>query len=461
MKQLLSAQGDSVLIWDIETDHSVRTIKGHSDWIQAASYSSDGNYILTAADNNVRIWNARGDFLLYSLRGAGGVLDAKISPDNQTIAASFGDRYIRFLDIGKVSGQVLNGKDGWSGTDITVTNLGDTLCYISKKLTYSSDGLYLANACSDECIRIWKAKNGELYRKLVCHERFRNEPYMMSFSKDGGKLAAIYNGFIKAIKVWNIDKGEELKSRVYPNNCYWESISFSPDSKQITLTRGDSVIYVWNWDKDIMDSIVINEYARNAIFSPNGKHIAIAAKDIIIIDSQSHKIVKTIKRNSGDYSLSYSLDGRYILSSDYNAVIIWDVKNGSKNKTLENESSGFVDIQFTPDENFVWANSNTHFIVWDVETRQIVYTRKFERRFSDNVEWQTIRPDGTKSGSTSGYIPTYIAITPCSGQYAYTDGTSVKLWEWPSIEELKNRVRMRFKHRKLTPEERKLYYLDD
>lgn len=475
IKHLLSIQENSVVVWDIETDEAIKTIKGHSDWIEATSYSSDGKYILTAADNTVKIWNATGDFLLYSMSGTGGILDAKISPDNKTIVASFGDKYIRILETENSPANVLNGNDGWDGESNIVTNLGDTLSYKNGILTYSPDGLYIANACSDECIRIWNAKTGEFYRKLVCRERYRDEPHLMAFSKDGKKIAAIYSGFIKAIKVWDIDKGEELTSRAYPNNYFWESIAFSPDSKQITLTHGDSVVYVWNWDKDIVDSIKIEGTANNAIFNPSGKHIAIATNnvvdrqsnkkektyDVIIVDYQSHRILKTIKRRSGDYTLSYSQDGKYILSSDYNTVVIWDVENGKKYKTLENEKNGFVDTHFSPDEKYVWANSNNHFVVWDVETRQIICSQQFERRFSDNVEWKTICPDGTITGGISGYIPTYTAITPNGGQYAYTDGTSIRIWNWPSLKELMDRVRMRFKHRKLTPEERKMYYLDD
>lgn len=476
IKHLLSIQENSVVVWDIETDEAIKTIKGHSDWIEATSYNSDGKYILTAADNTVRIWNAKGDSLLYLLTGTGGVLDAKISPDSKTIVASFGDKYIRILETGNSQAKVLDGSDGWDGVNKIVTNLGDTLCYKNGILTYSPDGLYIANACSDECIRIWNAKTGEFYRKLVCRERYRDEPQLMAFSKDGKKIAAIYSGFIKAIKVWDIDKGEELTSRAYPNNYFWESIAFSPDSKQITLTHGDSVVYVWNREKDILDSIKIDGTAKNAIFNPSGKHIAIATNgfvidrlsnkkvetyDVIIVDYQSHRILKTIKRRSGDYTLSYSQDGKYILSSDYNTVVIWDVENEKKYKTLENEKNGFVDTQFSPDEKYVWANSDSHFVVWDVQTRQIICSQQFERRFSDNVEWKTIRPDGTITGGISGYIPTYTAITPNGGQYAYTDGTSIRIWNWPSLKELMDRVRMRFKHRKLTPEERKMYYLDD
>lgn len=464
-QRLLFAQGDSVLAWNIETDDTVR-IEGHFGGIDAASFSADGNYILTAANNIVRIWNKRGDYLLYSLSGTGGVLDAKISPDSKTIVASFGDRYIRLLDIEYVSARVLDGKDGWDGGDKTITNLGDTLCYRNGVLAYSPDGLYLANACSDECIRIWKAKNGEFYRKLVCLERYRDAPYLMSFSKDGGKLAAIYYGFINEIKVWDVEKGEELCSLPYQrSHSVWESIAFSPDSKQITLTR-DSIVYIWNWEQNVLDSLVIDGSPDNAIFSPDGKHMAIEAYDIIIIDCQSHEIIKTIKRPSGGElirgkSLSYSYDGKYILSSVYNTVVIWSVETGMKYRELENWKRGFTDIQFSPDGMYVWGKGDDFFVVWDVETRQIVYNRQFERRFSDNAEWKTLRPDGTVSGGVSGYIPTYMAISPIGGQYAYTDGTSIQIWEWPSLEELMNRVRMRFKHRKLTPEERKMYYLDD
>jgi WD40 repeat protein len=452
------------MVWDANADSLIGVIKGHSNLIKITSYSPDGRYILTASDDNtVKIWDAKDFRQLYAFSGTSGVLDAKFSPNSNIVIASFSDRTLRILDLENVfPSLILENDDGWEGKDRMLTNLGDTICYKIGYLTYSPNGQYIANICEMECIRVWNAKTGELYRKLVSHDNFWDSPYLMSFSKEGTMLAAIYGWPNQSIKVWDVNKGVVLKDIPYVSaGNMLSSIAFSPDSKQIAITRGDSIVQLWNWEDNLLDSIKMKESADNAVYSPDGRYLAVAAHDIVIIDSKSQKTLKMLKRDSGESLLSYSSDGRYILSSNYNTIVLWDVEKGKKYKTLDNEKVGFNGAQFSPDDRYVWAKYDDYFIVWNVERGKIIDSRLFKERYSGQVQWKRIRPDGSLDEYLSGVIRTYTAISPNGEQFAFTDGVDVKIWKWPTLEDLKKRVKIRFKHRKLTPEERKMYYLDD
>lgn len=49
----------SAIVWDLATKKPVGTLRGHQDWVIAATFSPNGKYIATSStDGTVRVWNA-------------------------------------------------------------------------------------------------------------------------------------------------------------------------------------------------------------------------------------------------------------------------------------------------------------------------------------------------------------------------------------------------------------------
>ena len=139
------------------------------------------------------------------------------------------------------------------------------------------------------------------------------------------------------------------------------------------------------------------------VYSPNGNHILSASYDKTIIcwDAQNGSIIWQISGFSGNIqSLDYSCDGKYLVVAVWdedNPVVVYDAQNGKKVLTLK--------------ESMAAAN------------------------------YAVFSPDGGKIAS------------------AGADGT-IRIWNFPPLQELIDQTRNRLKDRSLTKEERMQYYLE-
>jgi len=116
-QMIVSASGDpyatggsdnSVRIWNALTGECVHTLEGHTDSVNSAQFSPDGRKIVSASgnpyatgdvsdcDNSVRIWNALTGENVETLHGhASAVLTAQFSPDGQKIVSASVDQTVR------------------------------------------------------------------------------------------------------------------------------------------------------------------------------------------------------------------------------------------------------------------------------------------------------------------------------------------------------------------------------
>jgi tRNA A-37 threonylcarbamoyl transferase component Bud32 len=89
-RRLASAgQDGTVKVWDSMTGKVVRSLKGHTDWVNSVTFSPDAQRLASASrDRTVRIWDAIDGDELYTLIGhAESVESVAFSPDGQRLAS--------------------------------------------------------------------------------------------------------------------------------------------------------------------------------------------------------------------------------------------------------------------------------------------------------------------------------------------------------------------------------------
>ena len=68
---IVSASGDkTVRVWNASTGEQVHELKGHTERMNSAAFSSDGEWIVSASDDKtVRVWNASTGEQVHDLKG--------------------------------------------------------------------------------------------------------------------------------------------------------------------------------------------------------------------------------------------------------------------------------------------------------------------------------------------------------------------------------------------------------
>ena len=222
-----------------------------------------------------------------------------------------------------------------------------------------------------------------------------------------------------------------------------ESANFSPDERYIVSASRDKTLKIWDTQSWECIKTLEGHTGRvwSATFSPNGKYIVSASSDntIKIWDTKNWECIKTLEgHTSSVYSANFSTDGKYIVSASNDKTIkIWDTKNWECIKTLEGHIYYVNTATFSPDGRYIVSAPRDNTIkIWDTTYWVCVKTIECE----SDVRDANFSPDGR--------------------QIAYATGNKINIIEFPPLQELIDETRERFKNRELTPEERRMYYLE-
>ncbi len=132
----------------------LRVLRGHTDEVMSARFSSDGTRIVTAsADHTARVWETSTGNSLFELRGhTGPLLKAVFSPDGKWVLTASLDRTARIWDI---------------GTLFNATELPGA--YGGTRGTFSRDGRWLAVGGKADSIVILEAGTSRSVAELRGH----------------------------------------------------------------------------------------------------------------------------------------------------------------------------------------------------------------------------------------------------------------------------------------------------
>lgn len=271
--------------------------------VQAAAFTPDGQYILTAdgihnADNEMppshalELWDATSGerisfFEFRSDSSRPRAYGLAISPDGQRIAISAGLQPSRIYIV-ELQSLLDAAPFGFNLNDAP-----DSLQILepsgapARSMAWSPNGIFLATGGDDGSLRIWDANTGVELAVLAGHADAVRD---LTFNADGSLLASASND--ETATIWDMTTAQPLHVLDrHPDKV--QGVAFSPDGRLLVTVTGndrtaynepdDDVLTVWDVTTgELVNRIQINDVASfdftGVDYAPDGRTIAAVSR---------------------------------------------------------------------------------------------------------------------------------------------------------------------------------------
>ncbi len=310
---------------------------GHSGVIASIAFSPDGKYFATTGyDNKLILWRLTPYTSLSLLRGIGidGSANTAFSPDSKELATA-----------GTYTGGIVLWDIKTSSIRTKIEGASDV-----GSLAFSPDGKTIAAGGYDGRIVLWDVITHRPASLLKVHNALVRS---LTFSSDGRYLVSM--GFDSKTVLWDVATQSPLHE--FSTDCACGA-AFFPNGQTLAVSDDTTNITLWDASKNAFITRLSNsKYAAiDTAISPNGKLLASLDTNggITLWDIQKRQQVKYLPVGQSSFSaintsLSFSPDGRILLSSSGRTITLWDWAKGELFVRPLHDEGDIWNAAFSPD----------------------------------------------------------------------------------------------------------------
>lgn len=228
----------SAKIWNVETGHAVLKLgEVHKGFVNSARFSPDGRYVLTASDDGTAIlWqvelpadnNPEMTPSASVVRTFTGHTDrvrfATFTPNGDGVLTTSDDKTARLMAV--ADGQLIR---EFRGHDWSVL-----------AADFSPDGQFLITGSEDNSAKLWNVATGACEWTLSGHTA---PVASVAFAPDGAPRV-LTGSHDQSAKLWDADTGKEILT-LNRHTDDVTSVSFSPDGREILTASRDGTAVIW------------------------------------------------------------------------------------------------------------------------------------------------------------------------------------------------------------------------
>jgi WD40 repeat protein len=399
----VGSESNDITILNGITGTQVAVFSGHTGWVRALAFSSDGISLVSGSlDMALKLWDVQTGGVVKTFYGHTNIVySVSISADCTVIASGSEDATIRVWDIqmgecrcvmgrqGQVKHVALSPKDpqhliSVSGSHVQKWHvsgyqIGPT--YQGFHAAFSSDGTHFIY-CIGNTVTIRNSDSGEVVATCLTPNNKSNLS-KSCFSPNGGLVvAAEWN----TIYIWDITGSDPLLITTFPVHANGiGSLAFSSPSTLIATCYDKSVKF-WQIDGQSAHPVAGDPKPTPPISVPM-KSISLQAEKGITISSDSSGMVRVWDISTGLCKVSFQtpattypiwrdaqmIDGRLIFVwLEDRGIYIWDTDEGRLLQMLGVKWSSCGGLRISGDGSKVFCRIDDHLQAWSIWTGEAV-----------------------------------------------------------------------------------------
>jgi len=382
---VLIPYGEEVTVCESNTWKPVYSLKPKG-WITDATFSPDGLTILTNSSGTIKIWRTRDGKLIHKIKNEKGI-------GVHSAAFTKDGKYIVMQIIGP-------GIDEFVLYDIKTKKPHRNFdqCDFDFQETDLSTVYFRAHL--EEKILTWELHNGYLFKDYDGSPlhwptilKSYDQRYMISqkeyYEPPVGVWESVQTRLMYTLQpqTRNFWFGRHSATGKYfstSDYCIWDTKTadflYQIDTKpkvadSIAILTGDYIARSYYYDR--MPGVFSE---RRHQFSPDDQYILTDSwdKTVNLWDAETGKLVHKLRGHTGGIISSiFSSDGKHILTSSYDGTSkLWETVNG---KIMFDFDSSYA--KFSPDGKKIITRSTEHVKLWDVSTRDLLFTFKGHTKY--------------------------------------------------------------------------------
>lgn len=391
-RRLVSASRDKTLkIWNAENASLLKTLSGHESPIKACAYSPNGERLFSCSEDCVKVWdltaaeelaplvvNKKG--LLYSLLSVPEAAGAVIHESSlESIALSADGQWAATSSCWVGTVKIWNLLAGTEQT--TLGGDSDSREWHGKPVltcVFSPDSKSLASSSDTELI-LWDWETGSKRLTLSGHKRSVSA---CAFSPDGSYIVSASND--GTLKLWRTGDGSLIRTMAGHLSRVTSCVFYS-DGMRIISSSEDGTVKVWdvsevrNAGHDERDRLWIKALSQYGPLLVTSEHRS--NSQAILLDDEASLEGRPLRgRLTGEFSASFSSDGKQLVTADARALRLWDFATGKAIATFTGDLAERSWCMFSPDGNrvltgttqrsYVYEFATTELKLWDVSAKR-------------------------------------------------------------------------------------------